>query len=506
MNKYNLVVAFCFFMLNIGTAQRLKYSEIEKEDARNMNFDIIGKFSDKIIVYKNFRTDNYFSVYDTDMKLKDKIKLSNLPSKLINADFVAYPNYFYMIYQYQKKNVIYCEAIKFDQNGKKTEETFLLDTTSIPALQNDNKIYSILVSDNKQKIAVIKANKKNDKNHIFGVVLLNQELKQQYKRFFNVNMDGRNNFLDEFVIDNEGDIYMAKCFSVNGNEYINKFEVLLIPNNRDTLLAYNIESKEKILDEVIMRVDNVNKRVILQSYYFSKKRGNIEGLFVNFFDKNMPTISQPVFTKFNDTLRTEAKGVSSVKMAFNDFFIRQVFPRKDGGFIVTAESYYTTSRGNSNPWNRWDYFSGTPYLTNFDYYNMGARNWYWNSWDRFNNQSTTFIAENIVVLSMSKNGNLEWSNVVHKNQKEEGLEDLVSFQVLLTGGELHFLFNERDRSNYLMNDNSITPTGNLTRHPTLKNLNRQYELMPRHGKQISAREMIFPCTYKNYICFAKIEY
>ena len=136
---------------------------------------------------------------------------------------------------------------------------------------------------------------------------------------------------------------------------------------------------------------------------------------------------------------------------------------------------------------------------------MGGRDNYWNSYDRINT-NTTYYADNVLVLSIDKKGELEWSNAIQKSQKDDYGEDLISYQILLTGGSLHFLFNEKDRNEFLMYDNSVTPQGKVTRHPTLKNLDRRYGIMPRHGKQISAREMVFPCTYKNYICFAKIEY
>jgi len=52
----------------------------------------------------------------------------------------------------------------------------------------------------------------------------------------------------------------------------------------------------------------------------------------------------------------------------------------------------------------------------------------------------------------------------------------------------------------------VTPSGGMTRNPTLKNLDKGYEFLPKFGKQVSAKQMIIPCLYRNYICFAKIDY
>ncbi|MEO7961504.1 MAG: hypothetical protein ABIR19_08150, partial [Ginsengibacter sp.] len=60
--------------------------------------------------------------------------------------------------------------------------------------------------------------------------------------------------------------------------------------------------------------------------------------------------------------------------------------------------------------------------------------------------------------------------------------------------------------NQLINDQSISPDGKVTRYPPLRSLDRGYEFMPRYGRQVSSYQLIVPCTYRNYICFAKIEF
>ena len=504
--KHLLNFLMLIVVYNTTIAQRIKYSDTEKEDGRQMNFELVGKIANNIIVYKNIRTDNYFSVYDNDMKLKEKIKLTNLPIKLINVDFVAYPNYFYLIFQHQKKKIVYCDAIKYDMNGKMLEDIKTLDTTSIPIFDNNNKIYNVVVSDNKKFIGIIKANKKNERNHILGKIMYDQNLQQAYKRFYNIAMDGKNNYLSEFTIDNDGDIFMAKCFAASDNAFVNRVDILHIPIVTDTIVTYNVKTNERLLDEIKLKMDNANKKLLVNAFYFTKKRGNIEGYFINAINKTNPNDSYSTTTAFSDTLRLEAKDVGTLKTAFNDFFIRQIYPRKDGGFIATAESYYYSTRNNGMPFNRFDYFGNTSLFTPFDFYNMGMRNFSWNQFDRMGNNFTTYYAENVLVLSFNKLAILEWSNVIHKSQKDDNTEDKISYEVIITGGRLHFLFNEKDRNDFLMNDNSISPQGQIIRHPTLKNLDRRYTLMPRYGKQISATEMVFPCIYKNYICFAKIEY
>jgi hypothetical protein len=209
---------------------------------------------------------------------------------------------------------------------------------------------------------------------------------------------------------------------------------------------------------------------------------------------------------FYEELRKEAKGNSNTKMAFNDYFIRNIITKRDGGFIIGSEAYYTTSRGNT--WNRWNYLYGYPYMRPIDYYYYSPYYSNWWNYSRWNDNSSNvrYQADNIVVMSFDKNGKREWTNVITKEQFDDQTDDLISYQIMNTGGLLHILFNNMEKRIQLLNDFAISPDGKINHNPTLKNLDKGYEFMPKYAKQVSAKQIIVPCLYRNFICFAKIDY
>ena len=140
------------------------------------------------------------------------------------------------------------------------------------------------------------------------------------------------------------------------------------------------------------------------------------------------------------------------------------------------------------------------------YYSPYYYNSYWWNSRAGEPGNVRYQADNIVVMSFDKNGKLEWNNVISKEQFDDQTDDLISYQIMNTGGQLHVLFNNLEKRIQLLNDFSITPDGKINRSPTLKNLDKGYEFMPKYAKQVSARQIIVPCLYRNYICFAKIEY
>lgn len=495
-----LVCLISFYNIS---AQRVIYSEPDKNDYRQTQFEIIGKINCNVLIYKNLRSSYVMSVYDMDMKQKQRLKLDFLPDRIINADFLAYPDFCYMFYQYQRRNVIYAMAAKLDGNGKIQGKPLTMDTTEISFLAS-NKIYSVINSDDKQYIGLFKINSKIDENYVVTTILYNKDLEKKEKQYLNVPMNDKHDFLSEFTLDNEGDFSFLRAVQGQENDKVQKLYLLTKKYGASQVQGKSITLNNQALDDVRLKVDNFNKRYIISSFYSKARRGNIEGLFTCVWDKFSDSIKTTSVIQFDENLRNDAKGDNSAKTAFNDFFIRNLILRKDGGFLLSAESFFSTGRGGN--FNRYDYLYGSPFLRPMDYYMFNSYG-YGYPWYRYNSlgQSTRYNAQNIAVFSFDSSGKISWSNVLNKNQYDDETDAFIGYSLLNTGDQLHFLFNQQERRMQLLSDQSISPTGQVTRKPTLKNLDQGYDFMARYGKQIGARQMIFPCLYRNYLCFARLD-
>ena len=494
------ILLFCLPLL--AHSQKITYSSPESEDTRALDFEVIGKVGGNFLVYKNIRNKYAVSVYDNDMKMKDKVSLGFMPEKAINTDFVAYPDYAWMLYEFQKRSILHCMAVKLDPNGKLIGEPIELDTTSI-GFFSDNKIYSSVASEDKQKIMVYKIQKKYEK-FTFTTLLFNSEFHLLHKTHIALPFDDRKDTYTDFHLDNDGNFVFCKGLKGGSRELTQKVSLVTKAAGSDDFIFNELNLSNHLLDEVKIKVDNVNKHYLLNSFFYTQKHGNIQGLFIAVWDRELnKQIIQKVID-FQDTLRQEAKTDGPSKLAFNDFFIRNVVLRKDGGFILTGEDYYTQSR--NSPWNRFDYLNGYPYSNSYDYYNSPSSYYYRPRSFYGNGSQTRYFYDNIVIMSINKEGSLVWSNVVHKTQFDDENDNYLSFQLMASGGELHFLFNELQRQNELLIDQSITADGVLTRNPTLKSLDKGFQFLPRFGKQVGSRQLIIPCTYRNFICFAKIDF
>lgn len=492
----------------VSIAQRITYSEPQREDNRDINFDIIGKMNNNVLIFKNARYKYAVSVYDlADMSLKEKVNLDFIPEKAINVDYVAYPDHFYFIYQYQRRGIVYCMGAKMDALGHLVNEPFQIDTTHVGAL-GDNKIYSTVYSENKKKVMVFKIQKKNDRFH-YTTLLLDDNLYLVHKTRASLPYDDKNDLYSDFLVDNEGNFIFSKSMKSGNRSNISGLSLITKPAANDTFYLNTIPLRDLFIDEVKIKIDNVNKRYLLNSFYYTEKKGNIEGIFCSIWDVAGDTTYANVFTKLDDSLRQFAKAKGNIKYAFNDFFIRNILLKKDGSYLIAAEDYSSQTNGNNWGWNRWDYLYGSPFYSpyyNYYYYNPSYYGFY-RPYNSFNsNQNTRYYYDNIILMNITPEGHLTWNRVVNKEQYADDNDNYLSFSTFITGSEIHFLYNIIEKRNKLLTDQTLSSDLTITRNPTIRSADRGYEFMPKLSRQVGARELVIPCTYRNQICFAKIEF
>ena len=492
------------------SGQTVSYSDYENEDGRDINFEIIGKMKGNFLVYKNLRWKHKLSIFDKDMNTKAIIMLDFLPEKTLNVDFVTYPDFFYMIYQYQKRNIVHCMCVKMDGDGLKLSDPVELDTTQI-SLFAENKIYSTINSEDKQKLMVFKIQKKNEKVHLV-TLLFDQQLQLIKKSRLTMEFNDRRENFGDFQLDNEGNLIVTLATQPVNRDYSNELTLITKSPLTDSLVFHAVDIQKNYVNEVKLKIDNLNKRFLVNAFFYKKNRGTADGMFSWCWNAALGAMDFSTFQDFSDSLRAESRTDGHLRDAFNEFGIRQVVVRKDGGFLLLTEDYSSqTSNANNNPYtynpyNRYNSFYNpyTIYPNSYYSYNPYYNNYYrpYNSFA--NQQSTRYYYANIVIMSMNKDGKPEWTRVLHKDQMDDNDDNFLSYSTMISGGQIHFLYN-LDRKNQVIADESVAPDGTNKRNATLKSQEKGYQFMPRLSKQVGANELLIPCLYRAYICFAKVD-
>ncbi len=502
MKLVNIFILFFIIPLT-NAAQEITYSEYNNEDDKNINFEIIGKMNDSYIIYKNIRWKHMLAIYDNDMKFKKSIRLKFVPDKTFNIDFIPYPDHFYIIYQYQKNNTIYCKAVKMDAEGNKITEPVVIDTTQISLLA-ENKIYSTVYSQDKKRILIYKMPIKNQKITLASK-LFDAELNLLDSTRIVDEYDSRLHIYGDFNLDNDGNLFYVKQTRGNLMANIESLDIIFKSQGKNIFKTLSINLKNNYIDEPFIKIDNINKRVILNAFFYAGRTTNIKGLFSTIIDAVKLDTIISVFNEFPDSIRSKVNSDGQFRAAFDNFFIRQAIVKKDGGFILTTEDYFSQTRSNpNNNWNRSNYLYNSYYNPSDDFYMANSPFNYYRPSSGFNNWlDVRFYYDYILVISIDSKLNIEWNTIIPKNQTDDENDNFLSFSTLNVGAEIHFFYNEGIRRQIISNQ-SIFPNGELKRYPTVKSREAGYEFMPRFAKQVGYREVIIPCVYRSNIAFAKV--
>jgi hypothetical protein len=212
---------------------------------------------------------------------------------------------------------------------------------------------------------------------------------------------------------------------------------------------------------------------------------------------------------FDDDLREKMNSGSQSRSAFDNMFLRNIFVKRDGSYVLIAEDYssQSISMNNRNVWNRWDYLYGSPYSFNNDYYYWNSPYYRYNRFNTYNNpNSTRYYYENIMIMSVDSALRIKWSNVIQKKQTDDDNENFLSFGTMNTGAEINFLYIEKEKNAQIVSNQSVSVYGGIYRYPTLRNREEGYQFMPRFAKQLGPRQMMMPCEYRGNISFVKIDF
>jgi len=133
---------------------------------------------------------------------------------------------------------------------------------------------------------VFKINSRNRDNFVFTTLLYNKDLQLRgQKDRMGIAMEERNDFFTDFLLTNDVNWFFGKFLRQNYNEYITKLSMVIKYPDSSRLSVNNVELDGKILDEIKLKSDNTNKRILLNAFYYKQKRGNIEGLYSLLWDK-----------------------------------------------------------------------------------------------------------------------------------------------------------------------------------------------------------------------------
>jgi hypothetical protein len=528
--KSILTFTLLLFLTTV-TAQRVIYSPPETGYKTFANYDIIGRIGDHILIYINGAEGAEIAVFDNAMRKVDRIPADFLKTTASRTDFFAYPDHFFIFFQYRLDTTSYCSVLRGDANGHVLEGPIVLDSVPLPNMTSrkakaadsppilNHPTHVVIRSEDKQWFMLLKAEGVENGGYLMTTQLFDKELHQVEGSIFLYQPPSNVGDFSEFILDNDGDLAFLRSGQDGEDERINQVSLLCKPKGIDSLYIREMAKGGPELDDVKIRADNVNKRYILTSFYYAPGSHNLTGLGNMVWDKKRHALATKEFQPLPDPIRLEARSdYSSPDQILNYFYLRQVFPRKDGGFVVLAEMYYGPDRyaGYNPTRKRYDFIQGpvtyilAPPGAALNYVTKDRPgNWFTLAKTQmFRSASSMFNTNtgNVLVFFMDSDGKTRDIKVIKKAEYSGGVPHPLSYQAFIDGKAIHLIYNENVRGRYLPAGTAILADGKLEPDPILHDLDKDHTFLPRYAKQLGPSTIIVPCHDKYYLCFALVEY
>ena len=356
-----IVCSMLFAFVQLSWAQSYVVSGIEKTDKEGMQYEVLGKIGNHYWVYKKNETVSTIAQYNEQMQLVKQNDLTFLPAQVQQIEFFKRDQQLFAFYQFQNNKTVYAALATLNVDGQLKAEPVILDTAQNIRPGSRAKIFNLIESDDHQKIMLFSVNTSNPASIKLKTSSYNGNFEEIADATISINSNNKKSTLSDFALANNGNLFCLR--NTTQNNAAPAVSLIYLSEGGSEVIESAVLNTQFLLDDIRLKIDNANNRVLLNSFYAITKKGNIEGLYTYIWDANTKTSILSSANRFTDANRALLTTKRNLKTALDSYYIDKVNTQSNGDFIVMAESAETYS--NRSAFSRWDYFWGGPFYNPF---------------------------------------------------------------------------------------------------------------------------------------------
>jgi hypothetical protein len=537
------IFTLCFVLIalvQLGWSQSYVVSGIEKTDKEGMQYEVLGKLGNHYWIYKKNGTISTIAQYNEQMQLVKQNDLTFLPAQVQQIEFIKRDQQLFAFYQFQNNKTVYAALATLKSDGQLNGDPVILDTAQNIRPGSRAKIFNLIESDDHQKILLFSVNTSNSSSIKLKTSSYNGNFEATADATISINSANKKSTLSDFALDNKGNLYCLRNTTQNGSAPA--VSLIYLSEGGREVIESPVLNAQFLLDDIRLKIDNTNNRVVLNSFYAISKKGNIEGLYTYIWDANTKTEILSSANRFTDANRALMTSKRNLKTALDAYYIDKVKTQSNGDYIVMAESAETYS--NRSAFSRWDYFWGGPFYNPFlfNYWNrpfgfypwtrlgwvgfpgldwgwggFGWGNWggwgwgglgwsgFYNPYASFGYPSVTYNANQIALMSFNQKGDLQWVKTIDKSQSDMNVDQFIGYGSFENNNGVNVIYYQKQKGQRQFVFNTLTNEGALSKGESINLQEKRFDWMPRALKQVGEKECIIPYQYNNKIGFAKVQ-
>lgn len=475
------IVAIAFTVIP-SFAQEVTYSRYDKFDFRNDAYSVVGMCGGLTYTYIRNEDGSRLDAYNDSMNKVASVILDFFPSRIYQVRFITYSDRMIALYQALEGNKVVQYAALLNENGLLHGKPIEIGSIRTGIFGATRNYFSASYSDNKQQIIVYSATDKGNEI-VFDCKWLNEDAKVTSSAKVSFPTENTPEH-GEVNVANDGTVFMAAYTPIGSQNYADQYWILKLKPGATAFEAKELQLGDRYATSGYTKIDNQNGKVYFGGFYSNEKNGNFDGLIYASYDIAEDKYTVQRFISFD----SELAGQTSARRkehAFDNYIVRQLIAKNDGGFVLISEINFITTRSSFAP--GFGYYSFyTPYMSST------VREYHYND---------------IMALSYNKDGVREWSSFILKQQYSQEDDGVFSSYALLnSGGTLAFLYNDFDIRHSRIQLSTVGADGRTETHGLAAAGNDNPDWLPRSSKQIAGRVMLVPCFRKKQICFARVEF
>lgn len=465
-----------------AAAQDIFYSKEQKFTFQNGDFSVVGWSGDRLYTYRASKEGYYLDAYNDSMRLMATIALDFFPQKIYETRFFTTENNIVVFYQAVQRNQVVQYAALLDNRARMLQKPLVLDSAKMSWMSSDRKYYSVAVSSDKSRFMIFSVGSRKDRRVACNTILLDDNMRVLSRRTVHVSSEDEFSF-GQSLLGKDGTFYLAAYNAGAGGMAGSVWLLKLAPEAADFSVK-PFPLNDNFLSGMYMKLDDSRNQVFVGAFYSEKKSGNLDGILYALYDPAGESLSTFRLIPFDEAMRN-ASSERNKKKAFNDFEVRNLILKNDGGFILVSENYYVTTRTSN-------------YGTGYGYYS-----WYNNTYP--SSSTREYHYGDIMVLDYNGEGERQWQNFIRKEQYSQEDDGLFSSYVMLnSGATLVFLFNDFSSSKSTLNLAAVDADGSLQMKKMNPGRTAGADWLPRAAKQTDLRELLVPVLRKNSLGFARV--
>ena len=521
MKKYFLSMSvFLFLGVQFCLAQSYTIAPIEKTDKEDMQYEVLGKVANHYWIYKNVDGIATILQYNDQMQIVKQNDLAFVKTTNLNGiEFVTYADKVFVFYQFQNNTTVYAAVAALNSEGNLIGTPTIIDTANGIRPGSKAKVFNLIQSDDRQKMVLFSVNTTHANSIKVRTVVLNTQFENINEAEISVSSQNKKSNLSDFALDNSGNLFCLR--NATQENQAPAVSLLYLAATGKEVIESPVVNYSLLLDDIRLKIDNKVGQVILNSFYATTKKGNIEGLYAYVWDINAKKELYTNSNRFTDATRSLVSTKRNLKDAFDLFYLDKISTQADGSFVTIAEA--AESYSNRSTFSRWDYYYGgafyNPFMFNywnrpFGFYPWVRFGWgssfmfnrWMNPYASFGYPSVTYVANSIALISFDKTGSIQWVKTIDKKQNDVNVDQFIGYGTIDNEDGMTFVYHEKEKGIQKLMMNTLTKQGQLVKGSAIVLNEKKYEWMPKMLKQVGDQEAILPYQYKNKIGFAKIKF